>query len=61
VLIITEINGVPQSVIKKEIAKYSGESEIFALRHAVGFLFPLWVELLDIRAPFRGRMRSDRC
>lgn len=50
--IITEINGVPQSAIKKEIAKYSGESEIFALRHAVGFLFPLWIELLDIRAPF---------
>ena len=50
--IITAINGMPESVIKKEIAKYSGESETFALNEAVGFLFPLWIELLDIRAPY---------
>ncbi|MFH1120733.1 MAG: S41 family peptidase [Bacteroidota bacterium] len=50
--IITSINGVSESLIKKEIARYSGESETYALNGAIGFLFPLWVELLDIHAPF---------
>lgn len=50
--IITAINGVSHLSMKNEIAKYSGESETFALNDAVGILFPLWIELLDIHAPF---------
>jgi len=50
--IITSINGVQESLIKKKIAQYSGESETYALNEVMGFQFPLWVELLDIKSPF---------
>ena len=50
--IITSINGIPESRIKDEICMYSGESDTYALNEAVGFLFPLWIELLDIKSPF---------
>lgn len=50
--IITSINGMPESQIKDEICKFSGESDTYALNEAVGFLFPLWIELLDFKSPF---------
>ncbi len=57
--IITSINGVPESFIKREIPKYSGESATYALSQAMGLLFPLWIELLDIYSPFDIKFLRD--
>jgi hypothetical protein len=49
---IISINNLSHTEINNQIAKYSGESKSFAINNALGLLFPLWIELLEVYAPF---------